>query len=137
VQVSGLEYSTAGLDYCRQRNLDVHPFDLTSDAIPPVQPCDICTSFEVAEHLPEALADRFMSLICALAPIVVLTAATPGQGGAGHINEQPHEYWIEKARACSKIYDEATSQQWRTLWAEAKLPFWYANNVMIFRPVGE
>lgn len=28
--------------------------------------------------------------------IIYFTAAGPCQGGVGHINEKPHEYWIEK-----------------------------------------
>jgi hypothetical protein len=28
--------------------------------------------------------------------IVVITHATPGQGGYHHVNEQPAEYWVEQ-----------------------------------------
>jgi SAM-dependent methyltransferase len=133
VQTFGLEYSAAGLEYCAKRNLNVHRFDLASASPPPVPRCDVCTSFEVAEHLPPELADRFMETLVVLAGTVILTAATPGQGGAGHINEQPHQYWIDKAKAHGLVFEESLSNHWREEWRSANLPFWYANNVMIFQ----
>jgi hypothetical protein len=56
---------------------------------------DLCVSTEVAEHLPAAFADTHVSYLCRTADAVLMTAATPGQGGTDHVNEQPHSYWIE------------------------------------------
>ena len=100
--VHGLEYAEAGLEYCRRRGLPVRKFKIGSDA-PGAERYDLAVSFEVAEHLPPWLADKFVDLLCALAPIVVMSAATPGQGGVDHVNEQPHSYWAEKFR--SRSYD--------------------------------
>lgn len=55
-----------------------------------------CLCLEVFEHLPEALADRAVSSICATAPWILFSAAHPGQGGLGHVNCQPKSYWLEK-----------------------------------------
>ena len=57
---------------------------------------DMAMSLEVAEHLPEESADGFVKGLCMSSDIVLFSAAHPGQGGDGHINEQPKEYWIEK-----------------------------------------
>lgn len=57
---------------------------------------DLALSIEVAEHLPEASADRFVASIVSAADHVVFSAAIPGQGGLGHVNEQPLPYWVEK-----------------------------------------
>lgn len=56
-------------------------------------------SLEVAEHLPEASADRFVQALCSHGDYVLFSAAPPGQGGDNHINERPYEYWRKKFEA--------------------------------------
>jgi len=50
-------------------------------------------SLEVAEHLPQASAGKFVENLCQHSLLVLFSAATPGQGGENHINEQSYEYW--------------------------------------------
>jgi hypothetical protein len=69
------------------------PFDLT-DPFTTDQHFDLAMSFEVAEHLPASRAAGFVASLVALAPAVLFSAAIPGQGGTGHINEQWPEYWV-------------------------------------------
>jgi SAM-dependent methyltransferase len=57
---------------------------------------DLVWCYEVAEHLPEEFANVFVDTLVCHGDNIVLSAATPGQGGDGHINEQPHSYWIKK-----------------------------------------
>jgi hypothetical protein len=52
----------------------------------------ICT--EVAEHLPANVASQLVSHLVSLSDVILFTAATPGQGGRHHLNEQPHSYWV-------------------------------------------
>jgi SAM-dependent methyltransferase len=59
---------------------------------------DLVQSLEVAEHLPGECADRFVAMLTAHAPLVLFSAAVPGQGGEHHVNEQPLEYWRTKFR---------------------------------------
>ena len=59
-------------------------------------PFDLAICFEVAEHLEEHWADRLVDTLSDCAPIIVFSAATPGQGGSYHHNEQPHSYWLDK-----------------------------------------
>lgn len=56
---------------------------------------DLVWSFEVAEHLRPDKAETFVDTLTRHSDLVVLSAAPPGQGGEGHFNEQPPEYWIE------------------------------------------
>ena len=51
---------------------------------------------EVAEHLPEASADTIVATLTDHADLVLFSAAPPGQGGFGHVNERPYEYWRQK-----------------------------------------
>jgi SAM-dependent methyltransferase len=133
LEVTGLEYSDAGIARCREREVPVLKFDLetTEEAIQ--GKWDITVSFEVAEHLPESLADNYVRVISQFSPVVIISAATVGQGGKDHVNEQPHEYWIEKMRRRGFDYDQQTSHQVRVEWAGRGVAPWYVNNTMIFR----
>jgi len=57
---------------------------------------DLVLCVEVGEHLPEDSADTLVDTCAKHSRTVVFGSAVPGQGGAGHVNEQPHEYWHEK-----------------------------------------
>jgi hypothetical protein len=57
---------------------------------------DIACCFEVAEHLAPDLGDRLVAFLCGLGATIIFTAAPPGQGGDGHINEQRQSYWRER-----------------------------------------
>lgn len=131
--VRGLEYSDAALAYCRRRGLDVAKFDLESPEAPlPGEVFDLAVSMEVAEHLPEKVADRFVDLLCQTAPQVVFTAATPGQGGADHVNEQPHQYWIDKFGARGYRFLPKPSLEFRSAWEHQDVAPWYVHNLMLF-----
>jgi len=54
---------------------------------------DLVQSLEVAEHLPATKAAQFIATLTEHGPCVLFSAATPGQGGENHINEQPLDYW--------------------------------------------
>ena len=57
---------------------------------------DLVQSLEVAEHLPEGVAEQFVDTLVRHGDIVLFSAAPPGQGGENHINERPYEYWRDK-----------------------------------------
>jgi SAM-dependent methyltransferase len=133
VSVFGLEYSDAGLLHCRRRSLPARKFDIARHRLPRrLKFRDLAISFEVAEHLPEALADRFVCILGEAGNTIVLSAATPGQGGTDHVNEQPHEYWIERIHRQGFDMDVDLSLRWRAEWL-GKTEKWYSSNVMVFR----
>jgi SAM-dependent methyltransferase len=133
----GLEYSEAGLDLCRSRGVVVRKFDLESQQGIDEPKFDLTISMEVAEHLPEKTADRYVTLLCGSTDTVVMTAATPGQGGTDHVNEQPRSYWIEKFREAGFVEDPATCialvDEWRQC---GKVAPWYHQNLLVFRRAG-
>ena len=49
---------------------------------------DLALSLEVAEHLSDSIAEQFVETLSRLAPVVLFSAAVPGQGGEKHVNEQ-------------------------------------------------
>ncbi len=134
VQVKGLEYAGAALKRCQMRNLDVRKFDVTNDELPSeFTGADVVVSLEVGQQLSEAKADRYIDLLCQVAPIVVFSSATPGQGDRRPVNEKPHEYWIEKFGQRGFRFDRPLSLQWRHDWQVQDIAPWFYRNVMIFQ----
>lgn len=99
----------------------------------PLGAADIATSFEVGEHVPEAHAAALVQLIAETAPTVVFSAATPGQGGSGHINEQPHAFWQRLFAEHGQVCDHRETESLRAEWTAGGVESWYASNVMVFR----
>jgi cyclopropane fatty-acyl-phospholipid synthase-like methyltransferase len=133
-RVCGLEYAEAALVHCRARQLEVEKFDLENDDYREDRRFDVAISMEVAEHLPEEAADRYVDLLTRLAPVIVFSAASPGQGGTDHVNEQPPPYWINKFHKRGFAHAREQSQRWRNDWNTASdVESWYYENLMIFR----
>lgn len=57
---------------------------------------DMALCIETAEHLPEKAADTLLDTLARHSDLIVFSAAKPGQGGFGHLNEQPDLYWLTK-----------------------------------------
>jgi 2-polyprenyl-3-methyl-5-hydroxy-6-metoxy-1,4-benzoquinol methylase len=57
---------------------------------------DLLLCLEVAEHLEEQFADTLVQTCVNNSDTIFFSAATKGQGGYHHVNEQPHQYWIDK-----------------------------------------
>lgn len=135
----GLEYSSVVLDICRQSGLDVTKFDIEHDMLQKGFKVDVVVSTEVAEHLPESCADRFVDFLCAISDNVLMTAAEPARTweeikwGHDHVNEQPKEYWIDKFGDRGFKYNEDISMQFRREWKEREVSAWYVRGLMVFR----
>lgn len=70
--------------------------DLSSSNFRIHEKSDLLICLEVAEHLPAEVAEQFVMNLTHASPIVVFSAALPGQTGVNHINEQSPWYWREK-----------------------------------------
>ena len=137
VRALGFERSEAALKIARAKGVEVIPLDLEQpiDRLE-VRQADVVISTEVAEHLPKSFADTFVEYLCRIAGTVVMTAATPGQGGTDHVNEQPNEYWIEKFRSRNFSYDPERTLRLRHDWEDAEIASFYYANLMIFHKAG-
>ncbi len=93
---------------------------------------DVCICLEVAEHIPEAYAQHLCKLLSEVAPIIILTAAPPGQGGHLHVNEKPQSYWIEMMNSFSLYYDAESVTRIRGKFDKRMLSD-YDENLMIFQ----
>lgn len=135
-EVFGLEYAAAGVEACGRRGVPVRRFDLRRESFESKRRYDVVCSIEVAEHLPAQSADGYLRLLAGVGGSLVFSAATPGQGGTDHLNEQPHAYWIEKLSTHGLILDETISARWRDEWERAGLQPWFWSNIMVFRRDG-
>ncbi len=88
---------------------------------------DIAICIETAEHLKPESADKLVDLLCRASDYIVFSAATPGQGGTDHLNEQPHEYWAAKFDAHGFKERDVLRQNL----SERCLP-WYRNNIFVY-----
>jgi len=90
---------------------------------------DLCLSLEVAEHLHEAAADRFVGFLASLADTVVFSAAIPGQTGQNHFNMQWPDYWAAKfAHLDYACYDVIRPR----IWGDDRVHWWYQQNMLVF-----
>ena len=133
---TALERSRVGRALARAQGAQAVPFDLAYSQ-PTGHEADLAYCFEVAEHLPAELGDRLVTFLAGVAPCVVFTAAPPGQGGCGHINEQPQTYWIERFRAEGMEHSaEDTAALKRAFRANGVDAPWFDANVLVFRRSG-
>ena len=97
---------------------------------------NLCVCIEVLEHIEPEFAQVIVDSIARCADVAFVTAATPGQGGEHHVNEQPREYWIDKFSGAGMDYDEALTDKLRGLFEQDEAFHahgWLITNTMIFR----
>ncbi|WP_271566016.1 class I SAM-dependent methyltransferase [Bradyrhizobium sp. CCBAU 11386] len=109
--------------------------DLT--APPRLEAHDLVICSEVAEHLAKCHAEMLVDNIRRHAlRSVFFTAATPGQGGLHHVNEQPHRYWIAKFDERKFHLDDQATQAIRgALRRVLDKTWWFADNALVLRPL--
>ena len=97
---------------------------------------DLVMSLEVAEHIDASRADDIVRCIsAAIEPggTLVWTAAHVGQGGVGHINCQPKEYWIEKFTRQGLVRDETLENAIKTEILRGYHMGWFIMNLIVFK----
>ena len=98
---------------------------------------DLTMCIEVAEHIPEHLADELIKRLCNTSNTILFSAAKPGQGGHGHINCQEKPYWITKFNNNNFILDEEATTKLVSFMKEGYHMGWFTQNAMVFRSYGE
>lgn len=90
---------------------------------------DLAVCMEVAEHLPEQRAASFVRDLTALAPVVLFSAAIPGQGGTHHVNEQYLSYWVNLFSAHDYVMLDVIRPR---IWHEQTCDWVYRQNAVLF-----
>lgn len=100
-----------------------------SKKLPFLRHYDLALCLELAEHLPLSQSRILIEWLTSTASLVVFSAAIPGQGGKGHINEQPHSFW-------TNLFDEYGFAKYDILRpriiGDAAIPFWYRQNLFLY-----
>lgn len=95
---------------------------------------DLAICLEFVEHVEDATGKEVISWMTRNSKAVLFSAAIPGQGGAGHVNEQQQSYWVNYfERLGWGCHDKI---RWK-IWHDKKIPYWYRQNVFLFTPGAE
>jgi SAM-dependent methyltransferase len=133
LRVKGVEFAPHGLRMCRQRKLDVLVWDLRRGDGGDLGQFDVAICVEVAHQLPETSADPLVDWLCHSArQAVVFSANTPGMSDRLRLNEQPHEYWIDKFSKRGFRFRPNLTRRWRDEWRAAKTAPWFYENTLVF-----
>jgi SAM-dependent methyltransferase len=90
---------------------------------------DLALCLEVAEHLPRHAARGLVRSLAEAAPLVLFSAAVPGQGGTNHINEQWPSYW--RALFAERGYRRLDPVRPR-IWRNRYVASYYSQNLYLF-----
>lgn len=90
---------------------------------------DLAISMETAEHLPPERSEGFIADLVALAPVILFSAAVPGQGGTDHINERWPDYW----ESIFSTHGYVALDVLRTkFWDDDAIAIWYRQNAFLY-----
>ncbi|MDQ4142577.1 MAG: class I SAM-dependent methyltransferase [Actinomycetota bacterium] len=90
---------------------------------------DLVVALEVAEHLRPEFAGEFVTFLTQLGPVVLFSAAIPGQGGEQHVNEQWPDYWVERFLTRDYVVIDWVRPK---VWQDERVEWWYAQNALLF-----
>jgi SAM-dependent methyltransferase len=90
---------------------------------------DLAICLEVVEHLEPARAEALIGVLVRAAPLVLFSAAIPGQGGVHHINERWPTYWRDVFGGFG--YHRLDPFR-RLFWGDARVDEWYQRNLVLF-----
>lgn len=109
-----------------------HGADLSAGQWPAIGArSDLVLCLEVAEHLPAERAEWLVERLCFSTTedgVVVFSAAIPGQGGVGHVNEQWPAYWAD---LFWKQWFMASGALRLRIWDDDRIENWYRQNLLV------
>jgi len=111
----------------KPENLSTLVLDFETESLDNLQEVDLAICLEVLEHLKSNTANKVFSEMCNKSQVILFSAAVPGQGGTGHINEKPKEYWIEEFRRKDFLIFDI----FRNLLDKPEVPSYYKNNIYL------
>jgi SAM-dependent methyltransferase len=90
---------------------------------------DLVQCLEVAEHVPAQAGPVLVDNLVRHGDHILFSAAVPGQGGKGHINERPLSYWRELfARRGYAAFDFVRPR----IADRPEIEWWYRYNTLLY-----
>lgn len=115
-------------DLLISREKEFLPCDLSLNIPTPVK-CDFAISTEFAEHVGIEMSEKIVDFLCQSAPVILFSAAIPGQGGGDHINEQRPSFW-------KKLYQDRGFERFdiirQQIIFDKTIPSWFRQNLYLF-----
>ncbi len=92
-------------------------------------PFDLAVCLETAEHLSLKAGKALVKTLARAAPVVLFSAALPGQGGTHHVNEQWPWFWkrLFEAEGFTRL-DPIR----REIWQNPAVALWYRQNTFLY-----
>lgn len=142
VVVRGFEKSVSATRFWPKSVKDYIQIADCTEILPRSNVADVVICVEVAEHITEDSSPQLINNLCALSQnFIVFSAAPPGQGGIGHINEQIWDFWEEKFLSNGWIEDISKTNEFRAaidldlvnlvLGRKRRVSPWYRSNIRI------
>ncbi|MDD4900815.1 MAG: class I SAM-dependent methyltransferase [Patescibacteria group bacterium] len=132
IEIFGVDGSAAAL---RNLVIDKNKFllqDVTCNFVLPRRyDCVIC--FEVGEHIPTVKSDILVDNIIKISDLVIFAAASKGQGGRDHINEQSAQFWVDifDKKGYSLLAED--TKKIRATLSDREAAFWLIENILVFK----
>ena len=96
----------------------------------PTERYDLAMSLEAAEHLSADAAPGLVDALCASAPVVLFSAATPNMNGEHHVNCQWPSYWADFFR--ERHGYQCVDSLRPLIWTDERVDWWYRQDLMWF-----
>jgi len=131
IKIKGYEISWEAVSHTPER---IRPYIEYRDCTEPINAgiFDTVISFETAEHIePEGTNQFILNLVNATGKTLLFTAAPLGQGGTGHINCRPKEFWIMELSDLL-IYNDVLTGEISEAWEKLGAPWYIVKNLMVF-----
>ena len=127
-RISGIEGDWVNLRnvVCEPDNLKI--LDLESEWVMD-EKFDLGISLEVVEHLSPNAGMRVVKTLCESSEFILFSAATPGQGGNGHINLQWPRFWQTLFKSYGYFPLDIIRPQ---IWYDDSIPCWYRENCFLY-----
>lgn len=126
-KVKGLDYTFEGKrvnDLFSEECLIIH--DLNNSPYFSDTRYDLALCLEVAEHIDNP--DNVVETLVNLSDVILWSAAIPGQGGEGHVNEQYPSYWQDKFNKYDYVFLDIVRPY---IWNNKNIFKWYRQNTLL------
>ena len=90
---------------------------------------DLSLCIEVAEHISEEMLGIFIDSITEASDIILFSAAVRGQGGTGHVSEQPQHYWAKQFAMRGYICVDMVRPK---IWEHESVNVIYKQNMLLY-----
>jgi len=90
---------------------------------------ELAACLEVAEHIRKEHSQSLVDLLVSASDVILFSAAIPGQGGNGHVNEQYPSYWSSRFATRGYVPVDILHP---IVWTDKELFPWFRQNLLIY-----